>query len=442
MKNKADKQLSNGVSRRDFVKTTGAAGLAVATGAGLGMFGGKAPAFAQDRTVHVTAWNHFIKEADELMKNDIANEFKKATGNTLKYETINANDLPARATAAVESGTGPDVFQLQWNWPHLYAKGLEDHNKLAKDLGVDNFYSYLKESANVDGVYRGVPFLGIGNANAYRTDVFAELKMKPPKTWEDYLTVGKKLKEYGMPVGQTLGHTFGDAPTFTYPLLWSFGGKEVDEKGKVAINSRETLMACEFLKEFWNEACDEGGLAWDDSSNNRAFFAETIGSTLNGASIYFVANRNPEKAPPGLASKINHFLNPLGPAGQYHTVQPFQLCITKYSKNKGAAQDFIRFVMEKKNYERYITAQDGYSLGATKDWENHSMWKKLPAVEAFRTQAKLGRNMGFAGAFNRQASEVQAKYIITDLFARVAKGDSSKSSIAQAEKELKAVYGG
>jgi hypothetical protein len=35
---------------------------------------------------------------------------------------------------------------------------------------------------------------------------------------------------------------------------------------------------------------------------------------------------------------------------------------------------------------------------------------------------------------------VQAKYIIVDLFARVAKGDPPKSSIAEAEKELKNVY--
>jgi hypothetical protein len=38
------------------------------------------------------------------------------------------------------------------------------------------------------------------------------------------------------------------------------------------------------------------------------------------------------------------------------------------------------------------------------------------------------------------ASDAHAKYIITDRFARVAKGDSPKSSIARAEWELKKVY--
>ena len=44
------------------------------------------------------------------------------------------------------------------------------------------------------------------------------------------LLVGKKLKAKGRPIGQTLGHTFGDSPTFSYPFLWSFGGKEFDEQ--------------------------------------------------------------------------------------------------------------------------------------------------------------------------------------------------------------------
>lgn len=426
------------LTRRGFIKTASMAGALATTGM---LFGGSAPIFAQDKTLHVLAWSHFIKEADVLMRDALAPAFKKATGVTVKYETINANDLNARLTAAVESGTGADIFQMIWNQPHLYVNGLEDHDDLAAELGVDKQYAFHQEAAKVDGILRGIPYYGIGNGIAYRKDIFKEVGVtKLPTTWDEYLSVGKKIKDEGWPVGQTLGHTFGDAPTFCYPLLWSFGGREVDEKGKVAINSPETRKACEFLKEFWDSACDDSGLAWDDSSNNRAFFAQTIGATLNGASIYFVARNNPEKAPPGLADKIGHFLNPEGPAGRYHTILPFTHGIAKYSKQKGAAKDFIRFLMSKESYEIYITTQKGYGLGATPDWENHAFWQEDPAVEPYRLNAKYGRNFGWAGSYNRQAAEVQAKYIMIDLFARVAKGDAPKASIALAEKELKNVY--
>ncbi len=425
------------MTRREFVKTASVAGL-MASGA---VFGVQAPVFAQERSIHILAWSHFIKEADVMMRDKLIPAFKDATGVSVKYETINANDLNARLTAAVESRTAPDIFQTIWNQPHLYAAGIEDHNALAEELGVSKQYAFQREAAYIDGVYRGIPYYGIGGAVAYRKDIFKDIGIeKVPETLDEYLSVGTKLKDEGWPVGQTLGHTFGDAPGFSYPLLWSFGGKEVDENGKVAINSKETLMACEYLKESWDKCCDSSGLSWDDSSNNRAFFAETIGATLNGASIYFVARNNPEKAPPGLADKMGHFLFPKGPAGQYSTILPFTHAIVSYSKQKDAARDFVRFLMDKKNYENYILVQKGYGLGATPDWENHSFWKEDPAVEPYRLNAKNGRNFGYAGAYNRQAAGVQAKYIIVDLFARVAKGDSPKSSIAEAEKELKNVY--
>ena len=42
------------------------------------------------------------------------------------------------------------------------------------------------------------------------------------------------------------------------------------------------------------DACDEGGLAWDDTNNNRAFLSGTISATNNGASIYIEAKRKPD----------------------------------------------------------------------------------------------------------------------------------------------------
>jgi multiple sugar transport system substrate-binding protein len=430
------------MSRRTFLSTTGKAGAALAASAGLGILGGKAPAFAQTRTLHILEWSSFVKEAD-VERDRQAAEFGKQAGVKVTVEHINANDLPARATAAIEGRKGPDIIQLINNYPHLYANGLENHNALIADLGGDNFYPFILDAVRVEGVYKGVPNFFGGGAIVYRKDIFQKVGIqKVPDTWEEYLAAGKKLKKFGMPVGQTLGHTFGDAPGFAYPLLWSFGGKEVDEKGKVAINSKETLAAVEFMKEFWFGACDEGGLAWDDTNNNRAFLAETIASTLNGASIYFVARRNPDKAPPGFADKLDHFLLPRGPAGRYHTVGPFSNCITQYSDNKEAAREYIRFVHHKDNFEKFLVINNGYINGPLPEWQKHPMWESDPAITIYRELPQYGRSAGYAGPYGRKASEVWAKYIIVDLFAKSVKGESPKSVIEWAERELKNVYEG
>jgi multiple sugar transport system substrate-binding protein len=407
----------------------------------LGMLGGKAPAFAQTRTLHILEWSSFVKEAD-VERDRQAAEFGKQAGVKVTVEHVNANDLPARATAAIEGGKGPDILQLLNNYPHLYAGGLEDHGKLIADLGGEKFYPFILDAARVENVYRGVPNFFGGGANTYRKDIFQKAGItQVPETWEEHLAAGKKLKKLGMPMGQTLGHTFGDAPGFAYPLMWSFGAMEVDEKGKVAINSKEMLAATEFMKEFWAGACDEGGLAWDDTNNNRAFLAETIACTLNGASIYFVARYNPEKVPAGMADKIGHYLIPKGPAGRFHTVGAFSNCITKYSTNKEAAQEYIRFVHQKDNFEKFLTTNKGYINGPLLEWQQHAMWESDPAITIFRELPKYGRTAGYAGPYDRKASEVWAKYIIVDVFAKVVKGEAPKGVLEWAERELKNVYG-
>ena len=116
-----------------------------------------------------------------------------------------------------------------------------------------------------------------------------------PTTWEEYRAVGKKLKAKSRPLGQTLAHAFGDGPAFWYPYLWSWGGKEVEADGKtVVLNSKETIELVKFAVGFWKDAFDEGGMSWDDAGNNRAFLANTISSTSNGASIYLLARSKPD----------------------------------------------------------------------------------------------------------------------------------------------------
>ncbi len=247
-----------GITRREAIKA-GGAGLAVAAGGGLGLFAGKAPVYAQQRTVHSVQWSHVIPQADEELHRQVA-EFEKATGIKVTNEHINLNDITTRASAAVESKTGADIFQLQWNQAHLFAEGLDDHTRLWEELNGKSFYPFLRDALVVDKVPRGIPLMGVAWGPTYRKDYFKEAGVtKIPETWDEMLAAGTKLKKLGKPVGQTLGHTIGDAPFFTYSLLWSFGGQEVDAKQKVTIDSKGTLRSLDFMKEFWFAACDEGG---------------------------------------------------------------------------------------------------------------------------------------------------------------------------------------
>jgi multiple sugar transport system substrate-binding protein len=424
------------LTRRRFVETT-----AIASGALVAapFLGGKAPAYAQTRKLHYLQWSSFVPAADIEIKRQ-AQEFTKATGIDVTVEMINQNDMAARITAAVESGSGADVIQMNANQPHLFAGGLANHNDLLTELVGDRLYSWARGAATVDGVARGVPLFNIANAIVYRKDVFAELGLTVPNTWDEYLKIGKILKNNNLPVGQTLGHTFGDAPTFAYPLLWSFGGQEVDESGKtVVIDSKGTHEALAFIKEFWEAACDPSGLAWDDTSNNRAFLGQTIGATLNGASIYFVARNSPDQYQ-GFADKLDHFLNPEGPAGRYHFVGPRTLSIMEYSPNKEAAAEYLRWSFRDDNLSQFISVNQGYVQGLEQKWEDHPVWRSDPAIAIYATNPRYGRTAGYAGPWNRASGEAQEKYIIVDMFARAVRGENPKEIAAWAQRELKNVY--
>src|SRR5262245_57814456 len=121
------------MKRRKFLKASGA-GIAATGLAGI-LAAHRAPVFAQANTVHIVRWNDFVPAADKVLREVFAPEVQKALGLKLNVETINANDIPARATSAIQSGNGPDIFMLLNNYPHLYANASVDVSAVAEEGG-------------------------------------------------------------------------------------------------------------------------------------------------------------------------------------------------------------------------------------------------------------------------------------------------------------------
>ena len=426
---------TKGVSRRTVLQTAGVA----AAGAGLGLFGGKAPAFAQSREIHLVTFPQ-IGGAEEVFSR-VAADFEAATGVKVTIEKIDQNNIVARGTAVIESGSGADMSHVHWNQAQLWAGGLTDTGDLIDELGGDEIYEFARQ-ANLDddGVYRGVPYTWVPVMHSYRTDIFEELGIERfPENMEEYLEAGRKLKEHGTPVGFTLGHTVGDAPSNAYPWFWGYGAMEVDEDQNVAIDSPETRQALEFFREFWDAACDPAGLAYDDGTNNRAWMGERIGCTINATSIYWYSRNNPDKVPEGMADKIGHGLQPQGPAGRFHMLQPWNYVIFEGSENVDVCKDFIRFQMEDDRYSEWLSGFGGFAAGITPKWEAHPVWND-PVLADVPKSARFGRNFGHAGPMDRKASEALTKFIMVDLLARLIRGDSVDDVVSWGVRELGQVY--
>ena len=438
------------IQRRKFLKFSGAGAMAASAGGGLAaiLASGQAPAYAQGASLHWLRWADFVPASDKLLKEKIAPQCEKDLGIKLNIEMINANDLQARTTAAIQSGTGPDIIMLLGTWPQLYADSVVDVSDVAEEIGKaqGGYYETQRVLATIGSKWIGVPWAVGGGLVTYRKSWLAQAGAETfPETWDEYRAIGKKLKAAGHAYGQTAGHTFGDAPGWWYPYLWSWGAKEVAADGKtVVLNSKETIESVKFAVALWKETMDEGGLSWDDSSNNRAFLSGTISATNNGASIYLEAKKKPdsyltENGKP-MKDDILHTRIPKGAGGQYALGGGFTDMLMGYSKNQKSAKDFFRWVHSKPVFGQWFTSQQGFTSGATIGWEEDPVWDVDPILRPFRDLPRIGRLVGYAGPPNRKAAEVVTKYIIVDMYAKAIQGMPAEDAVKWAHDELVKIY--
>lgn len=86
-----------------------------------------------------------------------------------------------------------------------------------------------RQSVTVDGKVYGAPFFVGVRALYYRTDVFGELGIEPPRTQDELVATAKKIRKakpelYGLAVGGA--YTYG-----ALPFIWAKGGELAEEKG-------------------------------------------------------------------------------------------------------------------------------------------------------------------------------------------------------------------
>src|SRR6266852_5496634 len=175
------------IARRRVLKLSASGAIAAHAGGLAGILAsGRAPAIAQEATVHWLRWADFVPASDVLLKGPITQECKKATGITLKLETVNANDLQSRITSAIQSGTGADIIMAIGNWPQLYAESLADSGDVAEEIGKaqGGYYDICRQVATFGNKWIGVPWTVGGGLIAYRRSWFDEVGYSTfPETW-------------------------------------------------------------------------------------------------------------------------------------------------------------------------------------------------------------------------------------------------------------------
>ena len=442
LRHKKNGKAWTAMPRRTFLKGAATVAGAAALGGIPGILAaGQAPAYPRGTKLNLLQWMNFVPAGDQVFLAQAA-EFGKQMGVEVEVERIGANDVQARTTAAIEAKSGPDIILIPNNLPQLYADSLADVSDVCEAMGKEQggFYNLPRANAFAGGRWIAVPQFVYSWGWNYRESWLREVGYeKFPDTWDQFRDMAKKLKAKGRPPGQAFGHSVNDPNNYCYALVWCFGGMEVEKDGKtVVLGKKATLEALKFNTALWKEGWDEGGLSWDDASNNRAFLAGSLSVTGNSPSIYFIAR---DKFPE-IFNDMNHAPTPKGPAGRFYQLPTVSSAVMKYGKNQKLAKEFIRFYMAKPQYEKWFDVMDTFAVPPTKAWYDHPVWVRDRKNLVFRDVIKESLWSGYAGPPSRRASEVLAKYIIVDMFAKAIQGTPPEEALKWATAESKKIYAG
>ena len=423
--------LIRAASRRDVLKLTGMAGVG-------SLLGG--PGHAAAKSLSMMHESSFIPPYDAYFKNTIAPAYEKATGIKVNYETVSVGSLQTRVTTAAETGAGPDMSTVYFNWPFLYNDKLVDVSDIAEEIGKKSggWHDSAKEAVMVDGKWKSIPFGNVGQLMNYRMDWFAEVGFKEfPDTWDGLLEAGTKLKKAGHPFGFELGHGFGDNHGWLYPLLWSYGAREVEPDGKtVAIDADETARAIDFCRKFFQDTMFEDVLGWTDPSNNKAYLSEQISCTNNAESILYIA----KKDFPDIGKVTGQALNPQGPKGRFHILAPWSHSIFTHTPDVKAAKDFLLWLMDPKQATGWYDIAVSYYAPFLHAYDDAPLWHAEPRNLPYRDSLKTSHLPGWPAPIGRPQSESVAKYVVVDMFAKACGGKSTKEVIADANAQLKQIF--
>jgi multiple sugar transport system substrate-binding protein len=424
--------IVRGQSRRDVLKTAAAAGV--------GSLVGPAAGWAAPKSLTMMHESSFIPPYDAYFKNDLARAYEKATGIKVNYEVVSVGSLLTRVTTAAENSTGPDLTQIGFNWAFLFDDKFVDVTDIAAEIGKESggWYESAQEAVVVNGKWKAIPFGNIGQLMNWRTDWFKEAGYeKFPETWDELLEAGIKLKKAGHPFGFELGHGFGDNHGWLYPLLWSYGGREVEADGKtIVIDSDETARAVDYCRRLYKETMLEDCLGWTDVSNNKAFLSEQISCTNNAESILWAA----KKDFPEMAKAIDQSPNPKGPKGSFAMLNPLCHAIFAHTEDKQAAKDFLRWVMSPKQCGPWLDIAVSYYQPFLHAYDDAAFWKVEPRNIPYRDTLKTAHLPGWPAPLSRAQSETIAKYVVVDMFAKACAGKSTKDVIADAKAQLIQIY--
>jgi multiple sugar transport system substrate-binding protein len=273
-----------------------------------------------------------------------------------------------------------------------------------------------------------------------RLDLLEAAKVDPPKTWDEFIEVCKKLQKpprltgFGMCLGLQ-----NDADNNIMNLIWCYGGKLVEADDKtVAFNSPGTIQAVQLIADMFNKhkVIPKGTISWDNQGNNKAYQSGQVIFVLNPSSIYaHLAESNKERY-----DMTGMLPVPAGPAGSVEELTTGEWVLFKHNPYPEVAKGLVQYYMEPENL-RIVMEEGGGRWGPPyPDMYRSDFWQR-PTFQHWRVMLERGRQFPSPGSQSAAAGEVLATFTMGRMMHRVlVENWEAEKAVEEAHDKVAAVY--
>lgn len=266
------------------------------------------------------------------------------------------DNYDTKITASMGGKDAPDVMYM-WNYPK-YGEALMPLDELIASEGdayKDNFYETLWNYNKIGDDILGIPVGYTTHVVYYNKDLFDKAGIAYPEgdwSWEELREAAEKItdeanKVYGIAIPIT-------PDPYDYEMFpWSNGGAYCDPEGNVAgvLDSDATIEPFAFFQDMIKDGIALG----TENSGSDTFKMQQVGMFMNGA--WSINSLKEAGINFGVALMPN-----FGSHKSQSIVSSSGVAISKYTENKDAAWEFVKFwTGEEMNKERI-----GYELPVLK----------------------------------------------------------------------------
>ena len=440
------KRSGDKISRRKFVKLTGGATVAAAGLTTGFLFPQRA--FAQQKTLKIVQWSHFVPAYDKWFDNTFTKEWGAKNNTNVVVDHIAIGEINARAAAEVAAQKGHDLFMFL-SPPAAYEKQVIDHREIYEEVQKKHGkMTQLAERSTFNPTTR--KFFAFSDSYVpdpgnYRKDLWSQVGFpNGPDTYHDLLVGGKRIKQkFGNPVGIGLSQEL-DTNMAMRAILWSFGGAEQDEHGHVTLYSKHTIEAVKYVRQLYKDCETAEVFSWDPSSNNRGILAGKLSFVQNAISV----TRSAEKENPEMSKQIQltpALRGPVRRIASEHVMDCY--AIWEFAENKEGAKQFLADLID--NFSSAFNASEFYNFPSfpstvpdiLKRLANDPKGVPNDKYKVLGNVMSWATNVGYPGYATAAIDQAFNTFVLPTMFAKAARDEMKpEEAVKAADTEYRRIF--